>query len=269
MKNAYATALCNGDGYAPGVEALGRSLTASGTHEPMVLMATADVTQPTRDKLAAQGWQIHDIAPIENPTAREDLLFPRFAGTFVKLRAWELTEFDRVVLLDADTIVLRNVDELFDRPDFAAAPDFLMPDRFNSGVMVLAPSLDTFARMMAALASAPSYDGGDQGFLNSFYPDWYAMPVAHRLPSGYNLFSFIYQFLRGHPQLSQQLEREARILHYAVQKPWSAMPVLTGGSEAWWKMYMGVHPEEDSPLKRHVHAAEDWTFDRVIATMIG
>src|SRR5262249_25344790 len=38
MKTAYATTLCNGEGYLPGVEALGSSLRATGTQVPMVLM---------------------------------------------------------------------------------------------------------------------------------------------------------------------------------------------------------------------------------------
>jgi hypothetical protein len=270
MKKAYVTTLCHGDAYAPGVEALGGSLRASGTREAMVLMVTPDVSAATRDALAAQGWTIRDVEPVENPSPATAQLFPRFAATFTKLRAWDLVEYDKVVLLDADTIVLKNVDDLFDRPSFAAAPDFLMPDRFNSGVMVIEPSRGTFERMMKALAAAPSYDGGDQGFLNSFIPGWYAMPVAHRLPAGYNLFHFIYQFLHGHAHLREDLEREARIVHYAVQKPWAARLTLTGGSEKWWEMYFGAHPEKkQSGLTRRLHAAEDWTFDRFVDTLLG
>jgi alpha-N-acetylglucosamine transferase len=69
--------------------------------------------------------------PIANPH-QEDALYARFAATFTKLRIFDLDAFDKVVFLDADTIVLRNVDELFERPALAAAPDFFMPDRFNS-----------------------------------------------------------------------------------------------------------------------------------------
>jgi len=49
-------------------------------------------------------------------------LFPRFDRVFAKLRAWQLGELDKVVLLDADTIVLSNVDDLFERPQISAAP---------------------------------------------------------------------------------------------------------------------------------------------------
>jgi len=267
MKTAYVTTLCNGDGYLPGVEVLGKSIDASGSKVPKVVLVTADISQAARRRLAELGWQVRDVLPIENPAA-DHLLFPRFATVFAKLRVWELVDFDRVVALDADTLVLQNVDDLFERRRFAAGPDFFLPDRFNSGVMVLDPSLDTFRRMMEALAVAGSYDGGDQGFLNTFFAGWYAEPVEHRLPVGYNMAHFIYQFLRGHPTLKATLEREAKILHYMVQKPWQAKTTLTGGSEAWWHMYFQAHPEKAQAWREKVHAFEDWTFDHLASLVL-
>jgi glycogenin glucosyltransferase len=275
MKHAYVTVLAGGDGYLPGVEVLGRSLVESGSTVPKVVLVTPDVSSTARANLRAQGWELRDIEPIPNPTPKTDFLFPRFAEVFAKLRAWELTDLDRAVLLDADTLVLQNVDDLFTRPGldgpdaFAAAPDFFMPDRFNSGVMVLTPSRDTFGRMMAALRASPSYDGGDQGFLNTFYEGWYAMPAANRLPVGYNLANFIYQFMRGHPSVREKLEREAKILHYMVQKPWQARYTLTGASEAWWSTYFHAHTDEARKWKERVHAIEDRAFDAIAAWVTG
>jgi glycogenin glucosyltransferase len=187
---------------------------------------------------------------------------------FTKLRAWDLTDLDKVVLLDADTIVLRNIDDLFERPEFAAAPDFFLPDRFNSGVMVLKPSAAVFRAMLDRLASASSYDGGDQGFLNRFYPDWYAMPVANRLPIGYNVHHFVFQFLCAHEYLKQTVLHEIRVVHYTLQKPWMAM-TLSGGASLWWDRFFGAHPEQDAAWKRRIHALEDWSFESVVAALGG
>jgi alpha-N-acetylglucosamine transferase len=109
MKKAYVTTLCNGDGYLPGVEVLGRSLEVSGTRETRIVLVTPDVEAPARERLAKRGWHLRDVESIVNPAADQQL-FPRFASVFTKLRAFELVEFDRVVLLDADTLVLQNVD---------------------------------------------------------------------------------------------------------------------------------------------------------------
>ena len=268
MNRAYATMLCGGDAYVPGVEALGRSLVASGSREVKIVMVTSDVREPARERLARQGWIIRPIEALARPSQGDSALLPRFENVYSKLRAWELTDVEKVVFLDADTVVVQNVDDLFDRPEITAAPDFLMPDRFNSGVMVLEPSAATFERMVSALEHAESYDGGDQGFLNTFFAGWYAMPAEHRLPVGYNLFHFIFQFIHGHAGLRHTLEKEAKIIHYAVQKPWHAAPQLTGGSATWWSMYYGAHPELDSKLRKKIHALEDWTFERLVDLFI-
>jgi alpha-N-acetylglucosamine transferase len=269
MKRAYATILCNGEGYMPGVEALGGSIKASGTREPMVLMVTPEVRPVTRERLAAQGWTIREVEPIANPNPTTQQMLPRFGAAYAKLRAWQLVDVDKVVFLDADTIVLKNVDDLFDRPEIAAAPDFFLPDRFSSGVMVLHPSQETFDRMVHALSMAPSYDGGDQGFLNLFFEGWYAMPVAHRLPVGYNMAHFIYQFMRAHPSTWEKLEHEVKIVHYLVQKPWRARSTLSGASERWWDAYFAVHPEKSQEWRHRLHEIEDWSFDMLAHWLVG
>jgi hypothetical protein len=269
MKKCYVTTLTHGDAYAPGVEALGRSLKATGTQEPMLLMVTPDVPAPARRRLADQGWLLRDIEPVKNPTPAHQQLFPRFDKVFTKLRAWELTDFDKVVLLDADMVVRRNIDELFERPELAAAPDFLLPHRFNSGLLVLDPSSEKLGRMLTELAASPTYDGGDQGFLNSFFGDWYSGVSERRLPTWYNLPNFIFQFMHGHDSLRAEAEREARVIHYLVQKPWQSASTVTGGSEMWWDAYLGVHPELDQQWKRRLHAIEDRSFDRAVAAFMG
>ena len=267
MKTAYATTLCNGDGYVPGVETLGRSLRARGTQVPMVAMVTEDVSKEARGRLSEQGWILREVAPITNPSSAADQLFPRFDNVFTKLRAWELTDFDKVVFLDADTLVLQNIDELFDRPEIAAAPDFFMSDRFNSGVMVLTPSTETFEKMVKTLASSASYDGGDQGFLNNYFESWYAMDVEHRLPCGYNMHHFVYQFLRTHASVCHELDKEIKIIHYTLQKPWFGKPTVSGGSELWWQVYLEVHPEKEATWRHKLHTLEDWSFDTVVKAL--
>lgn len=44
------------------------------------------------------------------------------------------------VFLDADTLVVSNVDELFERPELSAAPDKGWPDCFNSVSVLFLPS---------------------------------------------------------------------------------------------------------------------------------
>lgn len=59
--------------------------------------------------------------------------------------------------------VLANIDELFDRTEFSAAPDPGWPDCFNSGVFVFQPSLETHGLLLRHAADHGSFDGRRRG----------------------------------------------------------------------------------------------------------
>lgn len=84
---------------------------------------------------------------------------PELGVTFSKIHAWRLTQYNKCVFLDADTMVLQNVDELFEREELSAAPDIGWPDCFNSGVFVFEPSLQTFSNLIDLARQRGSFDG--------------------------------------------------------------------------------------------------------------
>jgi glycogenin len=267
-RTAYVTMLCNGDGYAPGVEALGHSLVHSGSTRARVVMVTPEVSDEACARLAGQGFDVRRV-PWLGRSAREARMFARFGHTYNKLHAFGLTDFERVVLMDADTLVVRNIDDLFSRPHVAAAPDFLLPDRFNSGVLVLEPSRATYEHLLDSLDAVPSYDGGDQGFLNAYFSGWFGAPAAHRLPVGYNLPQFIYQFMRAQPCFADYLAAELRVIHYSVQKPWLTKATLVGGAALWWSMFYGARGGDAEAWRVRVHEAADWSFETALRSVLG
>ena len=127
------------------------------------------------------------------------------AHRYTKLHVWNLVEYEKVVYIDADTLIMSNIDELFRRPPFAAAPDVFPPDKFNAGVMVVKPSKDTFQDMVARIPTTESYDGGDTGFLNVYFAGWYSSGAAHRLPFGYAIVLDV----SWHPQRNDLASRTA------------------------------------------------------------
>ena len=86
MRETFATLLCGGDAYVPGVEALGRSLQLTGTVRPMLALVTADVSETARAQLSSLGWGIREVAGIDNPNTNQALLFRRFGPVYTKLR---------------------------------------------------------------------------------------------------------------------------------------------------------------------------------------
>ena len=57
----------------------------------------------------------------------------------LQINCWKLTQFSKAVFLDADTLVLKNSDELFDREEFSAAPGMIHPIFLLINTYVLHP----------------------------------------------------------------------------------------------------------------------------------
>ena len=170
-----------------------------------------------------------------------------------KLHVWNLTQFDTVLYIDADAIVVGYTGELFDRGDalrrasatrmaFAAAPDIHPPDRFNAGVMVVCPSQSVFQWLLARAKSGktPSYDGGDTGFLNALFPTWFEASAAHRLPFGCNaqrtMFHATHDAAPGYWRAVSPL----KIVHFCSwPKPWNTEGARKKGDleMMWWRLF--------------------------------
>ncbi|GIL59457.1 hypothetical protein Vafri_14145 [Volvox africanus] len=173
---AYAT-LVYGEEFVLAARVLGQSLRESGTTRDMVALTTGSLKASSELTLAADGWRVVHVAPVHNPgTGPQPMGFPpRFAYVYTKLYIFKMTEYKKVVFLDADALVIRNMDVIFKCPGFCAA--LRHSERFNTGVMSLVPSMELYDDMMAKMKDMPSYTGGDQGFLNSYFPSFAHAPL--------------------------------------------------------------------------------------------
>ncbi|KAH9969000.1 nucleotide-diphospho-sugar transferase, partial [Russula dissimulans] len=113
-KAAYVTLLTK-ESYLPGALTLERCLKSVQSRYPLVLLVTPSLSQRTRDALIRHGTQVREIQPLRSDSGPNIVAHDeRFADTWSKLRVFELVEFDRVVMLDSDMIVMRNMDELME-----------------------------------------------------------------------------------------------------------------------------------------------------------
>ncbi|KAI0051734.1 glycosyltransferase family 8 protein [Auriscalpium vulgare] len=113
-KQAFVTLLTKDD-YLPGALVVHASLKAVKSNYPLIILTTPSLPQQTLDVLRRRGI---DTIPIKDLRPSNPFTLPeenkRFADTWTKLRAFELVQYDRVVMMDSDMLVLRNMDELFD-----------------------------------------------------------------------------------------------------------------------------------------------------------
>ena len=145
----------------------------------LVAIVAGNISSTSLATLATDGWKLHHVEAVQNPgkwSQDGGKGFPsRFWGVYTKLLIFNLTSYQRVIYLDADTIAARNLDALFNCNGFCAV--MRHSERFNSGIMVLKPSENTINDMLKKVQSTPSYTGGDQGFLNEYFSEMPGAPL--------------------------------------------------------------------------------------------
>lgn len=242
---AFVT-LATTDSYCMGATVVARSLRSHGTTRSIVVMVTPNVSEQSR---LALKYVFDEVITVDVMDSEDNLHLsllgrPELGITFTKIHCWTLTQYSKCVFLDADTLVLCNVDELFERAELSAAPDPGWPDCFNSGVFVFRPSLHTHSSLLDHALQHGSFDGGDQGLLNSFFSSWPVEDISKHLPFVYNLSaSSVYSYLPAF----QQFGHNAKIVHFSgAVKPWSSSSQRGDSSShtmewfvsLWWKEYL-------------------------------
>ena len=114
------------------------------------------------------------------------------------------------------------------------------------------PSLETYGRLLEFSQQNGSFDGGDQGLLNSFFSDWSTANINRILPFGYNVHAAAtYTYAPAYKQFAN----DVRVIHFlGSSKPWtSQQPPSSGGQfnsfwNVWWKFYTNNYSPQGKPL---------------------
>lgn len=216
---AVVSALYN-DLYTVPIANLGHSLQNAGAPARRILFHIRGRLSPRALCIVrAAGWELLEVELIPPPHDGKGI-GNRFGDQYTKLHLWSLDTLlgvNRVVYLDADTLVRRNFDELFDLPfPFAAVPDVYshlgFKLNFNAGVLVLHPNHTTYESVLSQIAEARYPPGeAEQAFLNLYF----GADVV-RLPYLYNANLAIRE---RSPSLWEAMRDEMRIVHYTFPKP--------------------------------------------------
>lgn len=221
------------DDYAVGAVALWESLRRTGPQYGLVVLITRDVSRSGEEALKRAGLTTLRIDQQLKRAQSSGNALRHWDNTFSKLLMFELIEYEKIVYLDSDMLVLRNLDHLFDRPHMSAAvPDKLMPGheqwvQLCSALMVIEPQPGLAAAIMqhvpAVEARMKSFS--DQDLLHEHFPDWPSHPELE-LPQGYGVFpdsidryvkKFGYNLNFATPH-----DRTIAAVHFVgARKPWS------------------------------------------------
>ena len=268
--------------YLPCLAVLLQSMRACQTRYPLVVMVTETVDARTRERLTRMGCVLRDVDAWRVPHADGSLAFERFQNVWTKLRAFELYEYERVVMIDSDMLMCHNMDELFDRPlergmiaaalactcnpkqiptypaewtprncGYALRPhppndtrQLTKPTHrlINSGVVVLEPSQEQHDNIHTFILQHPERVAQYRFPDQDLLADVYSERVQ-MLPWHYNALKTLRQC---HPDLWN--DDEVRIIHYILDKPWLLGPAPCGEHthlhSLWWNAYasLAAHP---------------------------
>lgn len=275
-RQAYATVLHSSESYVCGAIMLAQSLLKTGTNHDLLLLIDTSISAAKRHALATAGWTIRIIERIRNPRA-ENNTYNEY--NYSKFRLWQLTDYDKIIFIDSDIIVLRNLDIIFTFPQMSAVGND--NSIFNSGIMVIEPSNCTFNHFMEQTNEIVSYNGGDQGFLNEIFVYW------HRLPRRVNFLKNFWSNTTVESSMKNQLfgadPPKLYAIHYLGLKPWlcyrdydcnwdigdQRVYASDVAHRTWWKLHDAIDKSLQSHCKLTERRKIELKWDRMQAKKIG
>lgn len=262
MTTAFITLLTN-ESYLPGVLTLGKVLKDHHqTNQKLaILLDSSSLSDSSIELITSIYDDVIDIKDQLIYSSVEDvkklLGRPELAVTYTKILLWNLTQYSKLIYLDADTLPVQELDHLFDVSiddhEVAASPDAGWPDIFNSGVLVLKPSVKTFSDLVTASTSTASdgpgasFDGADQGLLNEHFNIKSGGKHWKKLPFIYNVTpNASYQYTPAY----DRFEKDIKLIHFIGSiKPWNSENFFFQGKsddihKLWWSHFKKYFPGE-------------------------
>ncbi|VDM74273.1 unnamed protein product [Strongylus vulgaris] len=190
---------------------------------PYVLLVTENVSIESIAELESHNITVHHTSFFTVPHAKKEAKYH-----YTKLRLWSMTEYDVIMYLDLDILPIRDLTPFFQCGSFCAT--FRHSDKFNAGLLVLKPNLTVYEDLLAKAPELSTYDGGDQGFMNSYFDQLKFTPMfdhehpnsqkyesdQRRLSAAFNYDIAMYYINGG------KLLVDPAIFHYTMGplKPW-------------------------------------------------
>lgn len=236
-KYSYVTLLSD-DSYLYGIILLSESLKEVKSQYPLEILVTPNISNAVLDILDQLNLKYTKVDLIKNNqfTNYNKKISQQFAKIwdtcFTKLQIWNMTYLDKVIYLDSDIMVLKNLDHLFNYPHMTSAIDgeyfnvWPKDPHFNAGILIVEPNYQEYENLLKYTQEFQIDQWGknqciaDQELLNLYYSNWINQEELH-LNKYYDVFAPYIQ-----EEQIEDINSNAYFIHFVGRKPWRAFNKL-------------------------------------------
>lgn len=230
MNRAIMTCMST-DNYIYGVLGLNEKI-QKYSHENLYVLCTQDIYSRFASIFKKVGIRpiIADDIPLPKEYINEMHESDReyWTNTFIKLNLFNFEQYDKILYVDSDMLVLGDLTPLFEYKGLSAVDDgdFMITGDFrgiNSGILVIEPNHRIYQKLIASIPDAIKEKGiiGDQDVLQYVFKGFKESKEKH-LSIRYNANAYKLDYYSG--------DIEFQVIHYiSASKPWDWNPVYAWG----------------------------------------
>lgn len=184
MKYAYITLFSTND-YLPGIIGLIVSWKRTNPKYPLYVMTTPTITEQNLSILKCLGvesipieefipavyqQQYDEVSKIYEMELWGSKEKSGWIHTYSKLHLWKLIQFDKVCFLDGDTLILQNIDDIFQYDEFGAVHHNNAVG-VNTAIFIAKPDMVIYNKLLdfANTQTIPGHLLSEAAILNAFF----------------------------------------------------------------------------------------------------
>lgn len=260
--NVFMTLISTND-YIYGCVSLMYSWKKTQSKYPFYCLVTPQITKRNRDILEFLGYsliEIEDYVPdsywrllqedndVIKGCSKDSLQSNGWQHAWNKFHMYNMTQFDKICYIDADVVVLQNIDDIFNYPGGTSAEEWwAWSDKrwwFLAGILIIEPNTAEYERILQFAEENPIIDGelsNDMKLLNKLYSDWGDHFELH-LPEYYFVETTYFSVKEYDSYLFENLMK-IRILHLShYMKPWQVNNAYFDGHfGGQWETWAFIH----------------------------
>ena len=172
--------------YLEGVLVLNENLKRLNSKYPLLCIINETITEESKNILTKFNIKYKQLNKINYDI--ENIKFSHWKNTFDKLNIFSLIEYEKIVYLDLDFLILSNLDHLFGIDNFSMVSDCQDEKKYYcSALMIIKPNLKDYNNLIEICMNNLKNqiaDIGDQDIINEYFKDINVLDIKYNCIRG-------------------------------------------------------------------------------------